>query len=471
MPYALIDHATLTGVQRLLGEIKIRSRENIEGDIASLENVVEAILFYDDIIALDDYKVEHKEKRTSRFNFIRFLNVTDYGLPSILEEARKEAGTLNPAIRGGEFVDDDLRSLFEHLKVHMICTWDQTSSVFYLTMKMLGLPNTEEFKKYSKLSATIFSEISDLSDANGEYNSNALLYDSRGIPINAAYKLEGKEGRIVETGGMSDSLKTFIAALRWLAFRTIYYSSVAEYLRADVFLYPVRQSYHLHYMEKSGRFGSEYARALLQAMSKRTAESVAQTINANRATALQLSIPIFSAYLVNQTGNVKDILAAALEIRKESPIYEAREQLREYRNLFDSGDIEEATRTGQKLLRDVETSLAEIRRRYGLKTEQGLSVATLIKSINPMLEIKGFKLPEIGDSVKLPDWLTSLKPRRGAVALYRDISNDLMTYPKLGRARDLLGASVVLDENALAHSAKVEDPRYRKAKSHWKIPM
>lgn len=471
MPYALIDHATLTGVQRLLGEITIRSRESVEGDIASLENLVEAILFYDDIIALDDYKTEHKEKRTARFDFIRFLNVADYGLPSILEKAKEEAKTFNPVIRGGEFIDDDLRTLFEHLKVHMICTWDQSTSVFYLTMKMLGLPNTEEFKKYGKLSATIFNEISDLSDANGDYNGNALLYDSRGKPINASYQLEGKQGRIVQTGGMSDSLKAFIAALRWLAFRTIYYSSVAEYLRADVFLYPVRQSYHLHYMNKSGRFGSEYSKALIQAMSKRAEESLIKTINANRETALQLSIPIFSAFLVNQTGNVKDILAAALDIRKESTIFEAREQLREYRNLFDNSDIEEATRTGQKLLRELESTLAEIRRKYGLKTDQGLSVATLIKSINPLLELKGFKLPEIGDSIKLPDWLTRLRPRRGAVALYRDISNDLMAYPKLGKARDLLGAAVVVDKSALAHSAKTENPMYRNAKSDWKIPM
>jgi hypothetical protein len=40
MAYALLDNTTLTGVQRLLGEIPIRSRDTIEGDIASLENVV-----------------------------------------------------------------------------------------------------------------------------------------------------------------------------------------------------------------------------------------------------------------------------------------------------------------------------------------------------------------------------------------------------------------------------------------------
>lgn len=471
MPYALIDHATLTGVQRLVGEIPIRSRETIDGDIASLENLVEAILFYDDIIALDDYKAEYKEARAARFNFIRFLDLSDYGLPKVLDEAKKEAGSLNPVIRGGEFVDDDLRALFELLKVHMICTWDQSASVFYLTMKMLGQPNTDEFKKYSKLSATIFNEIADMGEARGEYNGSALLYDSRGVPINGAYKLEGKEGRIVEVGGMSEALKTFIAALRWLAFRTIYYSAAAEYLRADAFLYPVRQAYHIHYMEKTHRFGNDYARALVQAMSKRASDTLATIINANRATALQLSIPIFSAYLANETGNVKDILPAALEIRKESPVREAREQIREYRNLFDDGDFEEACKSGQKLLRSIETTLAELRRKYGLKTEQGLSVATLIKSINPALELKGFKLPEIGDTVKLPDWLTRLKPRRGAVALYRDITGDLMTYPKLGKARDLLGAAVVVDKDALAHSAKAEDPQYRRVKSHWKIPM
>ena len=42
MSYALIDNATLTAVQRILGMAQSRSRDSVDGDIAALENLVEA---------------------------------------------------------------------------------------------------------------------------------------------------------------------------------------------------------------------------------------------------------------------------------------------------------------------------------------------------------------------------------------------------------------------------------------------
>ena len=50
MSYALIDNATITAVQRILGEVETRSEDSIDGDIIALENLIQAILFYDLII-------------------------------------------------------------------------------------------------------------------------------------------------------------------------------------------------------------------------------------------------------------------------------------------------------------------------------------------------------------------------------------------------------------------------------------
>ena len=63
MAYALIDNSTLTSVQRILGEIPIRSKEIVDSDISAFENLIQAVLFYDDLIAIDDYKKEYREKR------------------------------------------------------------------------------------------------------------------------------------------------------------------------------------------------------------------------------------------------------------------------------------------------------------------------------------------------------------------------------------------------------------------------
>lgn len=56
MAYALIDNSTLTSVQRILGKIPIRSKEIVDSDISAFENLIQAILFYDNLIAIDDYK-------------------------------------------------------------------------------------------------------------------------------------------------------------------------------------------------------------------------------------------------------------------------------------------------------------------------------------------------------------------------------------------------------------------------------
>jgi hypothetical protein len=46
--YALIDNATLTAVQRVMGQIIVKTPDTINGDLVALENLVQAILFYDD---------------------------------------------------------------------------------------------------------------------------------------------------------------------------------------------------------------------------------------------------------------------------------------------------------------------------------------------------------------------------------------------------------------------------------------
>src|SRR5689334_5413019 len=124
MTYVLLDNATLTGVQRLTGDIPVRSLSTVDGDIAALENLVESILFYDQILILDDYKEEYQAARKTTFSFARFLLSSDFDLPSLAQSAKQEADRIRPEIRGGEFADKDFREFLDLLKMHIICTWD-----------------------------------------------------------------------------------------------------------------------------------------------------------------------------------------------------------------------------------------------------------------------------------------------------------------------------------------------------------
>jgi hypothetical protein len=62
---ALIDHSTISAAQRLLGYIPTFDLSVVDADLVAFENFVEAILLFDGIVCVDDYKAEYKRRRAS----------------------------------------------------------------------------------------------------------------------------------------------------------------------------------------------------------------------------------------------------------------------------------------------------------------------------------------------------------------------------------------------------------------------
>ncbi|MNR53524.1 hypothetical protein D3C85_1735540 [compost metagenome] len=54
MTYALIDNATLTAVQRATGEVPVQNSDTINGDLCAVENFLQGILFYNDLLCIDN---------------------------------------------------------------------------------------------------------------------------------------------------------------------------------------------------------------------------------------------------------------------------------------------------------------------------------------------------------------------------------------------------------------------------------
>ncbi len=52
MSYALIDNASLTAVQRVMGQVVVKNPDTVNGDLVALENLIQAILFYDELICI-----------------------------------------------------------------------------------------------------------------------------------------------------------------------------------------------------------------------------------------------------------------------------------------------------------------------------------------------------------------------------------------------------------------------------------
>src|SRR5919205_617329 len=156
MRYALIDNSTLTGVQRLLGQITIKNTLVTDMDILCLESLVEAILFYDEIFVIDDYKPYFRENRKSTFPYLTFLGTDVISFQELTRTTKGLTEGIVPRVEGGQFTDQDFKPFFDMLRMNVTFTWDMSSSVYYLTQKMLAGVGGLDLEKYSQLSSAIY---------------------------------------------------------------------------------------------------------------------------------------------------------------------------------------------------------------------------------------------------------------------------------------------------------------------------
>lgn len=473
MTYALVDNSTLTAVQRISGQVFTKSNDSVDTDIIALENLVQAILFYDRVIAIDDYIPQYRDSRMSEFPNITFLNKGDLNLDQIEATSFEESAKLHPKIKGGEFVNEDFKNLIELLQTHIVCTWDINSSVYHLTLKSLS-DNKQEFDKYGNIVAAIFSELGDAQESGNKTSGNVELLDQFGRPITNGYKVPGaKWNNGGESSGVaSGDIKAFVASLVWLANRSIFYSLSAKYLQADTFLYPIRQAYQQSYISQTCNYGLNYPKRIVEHFSRLLSQDLVDIQSAGLAMATSTSLPMFSARLAKETGDPAQIVNEAYRIRNNPDLVEVREQLREIRRLFDESDIADANKAVGKIISNINKASDDMRVKYGLQTRQGVSVTKLVHIYNAYATLSSLpKWPDCNFNVKIPDFLCNLKQPKGFRSVYRNLTDDLSTVWSLGEARDILGRRIEEDEQARTYSPKQEQPIYRHAHSQFKSPM
>ncbi len=466
MSYALIDNASLTAVERVIGDIIIKNPDTINGDLVAFENLIQAILFYDDLVCIDNYKIKYREKRAKKFNFIKFLPTTEFNLDQINTLAKAEAESVRPEIKGGEFADDDFRELIKLLKLNIVCTWDIRSSIYYLTMKMLGQPNTREYEKYSELSSSIFNEMSDLEKTKGYWSTEATYISSEGH----IHTKQEFQSRINGLGGISKNLETFIAALNWLAHKSIYYSIAGKHLQADTFIHPIRHAYQLHWMKKTGAFGHDFTAKLINSISKKISTTTSEIIDHGRSATISLDIPLFSAWLTQQAGGIENVIKSAIELKSSEPFLEARETIREIKIAYDEAGIAKGNKKVTKLTADLEKICGDLKRSYGVPSKQGIQGSFLIKTFNSITASVGIpSLPDKDFAISTPEFMKSNRTRAFS-SIFKDVTNELTSIERLGGLRNKMMAKFQIDDE-LYVAPKTEDPRFYRTDSKWKLPM
>jgi len=273
---ALIDNSTLTAIQRLLGVITVKDKNIIDSDILAFEQMVEAILFFDKIVCLDDYKPEFSPSRKEYFSEIQFVDPSIFDYDYFVKKASEVTENLVPKIQSGEIKSTEFKKYFDHLKIPMIFTWDISSSVYYLTQKILGNEIGVDIEKYGVLTSALYSEGYNINKSVVAQDLQRVeLYDKSGrIDINR-YKLISKEGHQVDAK-FSKQFEFFVAGLNWLSLRTTIYLLLGEYFQSEVFLHPIRQGFSTNLL--STLYSVPYGKLLpiISAMNSETHNAISQ---------------------------------------------------------------------------------------------------------------------------------------------------------------------------------------------------
>lgn len=472
MSIALIDNSTLSSVQRVLGNIPVRSNSIIDGDIVAFESLINAILFYNELIVLDDYKEQYSKIRKEQFPFIRFIKPEEFNDKEILKKTFEISDSYQPKIEGGKIADKLFSNMLAQLDMYIQCTWDISSSVYYLNLKMLGNDDTEEKEKYRTLLGLMFSQLKENTNASPKEPKKVILVDRYGNPISKDYKIPNAKWGDGTTGGLASNLQTFIASLNWISFRTIFYTEFSEYLKADTFLHPIRQKFQTSYFDQRNKYDANYITGLLDLFSTSTKDCIQTVLQSSRNYNISFTTPLFLASFISKTKDPEEIIPYALECRNKKEFIEARELLGEINNYFENGDFAKASTNVEKIKNTLSTTFNDIYRLYGITTTQGDSVSKTINSINAVT--KPLPVPSIPESIKDSAFISNIRnlfPRKSFSFIYKDLITELTNVSKLGELHGIITKNVKVETGKPVYDPKFESPNYMDYHSKYKSPM
>ncbi len=140
---------------------------------------------------------------------------------------------------------------------------------------------------------------------------------------------------------------------------------------------------------------------------KNTATSISEAVDNGRRCAIPMEIPIFSAWLTHESGNVNNVINSALELKGSKYMQEIRGVLKEIRLAYDNNDIAKSNKSITKWEKELTKASDNLKATYGLQTEQGIQGSKIMKVYNSGAALSGFlpKFPEFNFKVPLPQFV------------------------------------------------------------------
>jgi hypothetical protein len=172
----------------------------------------------------------------------------------------------------------------------------------------------------------------------------------------------------------------------------------------------------------------------------------------------------------SESGNVKDVIRSALEIKNDEHFKTCRSIIREIDNAYNESGMSAGNKKVTSLMKDLDKISGDIKRLYGVPSNQE-SRQFLIKTFNSISEYIGMpSIPETEFAISTPEFMKT-KQHKAFSTVFKDITNELTSMERLGGLRDKLTSEFNLTKGTLYNGAKTENPIFRYSTSYWKKPM
>lgn len=409
----ILDNATLSGVERLLGTSKVKNLSNISNDILCLEKLLTAILFSDKLIGVDDYKEEYRSARLKRFDFIDFVDLDDVTYKKLSEESAEFARSMTFEFNGAKPAGDVLK-FFEALRIDPQLRWDIFVSSEYLTLSFLL--KDQGIMKYEEGIDSIFR--------NENADSNLVASSSDFHP---RFRVQGRTDvedikDLVQSFASDNqnyagvdgksSLERMVFGYGWAAERSHFYNAVAEMEGADTYLAPLRDSFCESCLRID--YPSQVA-SLVNSLARQTQKTLVSILEPTGQAKFAMRLPFFTAYLISKTNNPKECIEHALELRNRSEFQDCRTIFHNLQHYSASDKTKELNSAFIYL----EQACDKLLKSYGISTSNGPQVTASL----------GISGPSV--SVKLNGLLRPYR-NRPVSRVFRNIAQDMLNVERLG---------------------------------------
>jgi hypothetical protein len=433
--YTIIDHSTLSATLRLLGGIPVSPDYDADGDIAAFEGLLRAILFYDEIFIIDDYKPKFREERARFFPFVKTLTSAHIDYGRYLSNARDLTSDIALRTRGDKVTESTIVEFLKALDLRATFWTHNPGSDWYLAMMMLVGSGTcaAEADKYGTLMEMLLFD-QDMERNRSEHRvvgleNRASFADSDG------FKLDASE---------SKQLLEFAAQFSWLSLRSAFYTLIASNNGIDATLHPIRSAFVGVLAKSKFALPPNVYSAVLNRLSTAGEATVRAIREYTDPILVEQTLPLFALYLAAHVDDPRRYLDGAFDLRTKPSFVEARQQLIALEDARNGGDQAGFVRRANRLVSDIEKLSADMKQRYGVEMTQDVSPSPIISVINSILAFTGpgLRLPDPGIKIPIAGRMLDRRNRAGFRGVFRSVVRDLSAIACLGEFHERLTSAV-----------------------------